>query len=242
MSHYLVADGPGPGSLSPGTVAGLLSDQAQMITALLDAYEYTGGRHYLARAELLADWVDKHLGEPDGSFADRLPDQTTPAPLTRPALDFDGSAAMADALVRLAVYTGDDHYRQRAAATLAWLLPPARQIGIGAAALGAALLRYRSPHLHIVVAGTPEAPATQRLLRAALGVRSPFRTVQVLDPVADFERIVREGYLASAPSAYVCLGPTCLPPTSDPAAVPGLVAGLAAPPPAQPPVARKTHG
>ena len=60
MSHYL-----------GGPVAGLLADQAEMAAALLDAYEVSGDRAYLARARLLADWALEHLRSRDGRFADR---------------------------------------------------------------------------------------------------------------------------------------------------------------------------
>ncbi len=93
MAHYLVATGPGRENVKPGPVVGLLGDQALVAAAMLDAYEHTGERTYLARAELLADWVGKHLGAADGAFLDRPPDddaqgllaQAVPDPSTRPS-------------------------------------------------------------------------------------------------------------------------------------------------------------
>ena len=96
-----------------------------------------------------------------------------------------------------------------------------------AAPFAAALLRYGGPHPHIVVVGPPAAEPTRALLQAALSVRTPLRTVQTLDPLTEVKRLVRDGFAAGGPPvAYVCLGATCLPPTSDPAELGRLAAGV----------------
>ena len=227
MAHYLVATGPGRHAVTPGPVAGLLGDQALTAAAMLDAYEHTGERSYLARAELLADWVGKHLGAADGGFLDRLPTDDAQGLLAQAVPDPSHAAVMADDLLRLAVYTGEPHHRERAARALTALGDLYRELGLMAAPFASAALRYDGPHLHMVIAGSPEATQTRALHEAALGVRVPFRTVQVLDPTADVEHLIREGFVTEGPPlAYVCLGTTCLPPTGEPAELTSLAAGL----------------
>jgi uncharacterized protein len=227
MAHYLVAAGPGRDAVTPGPVAGLLGDQALVTVAMLDAYEYTGERTYLARAELLAGWVGKHLRAEDGGFLDRLPTDDAQGLLARAVPDPSHAAVMADGLLRLASYTGDPLYRERAALALTALGDLYQELGLMAAPFAAAALRYDGPHLHIVVVGPPDAEQTRALLEAALSVNVPLRTVQALDPHADVERLIREGYVTDGPPvAYVCLGTTCLPPTGEPGELINLAAGL----------------
>jgi uncharacterized protein len=227
MAHYLVATGPGRDAVTPGPVAGLLGDQALVTASMLDAYEYTGERTYLARAELLAGWVSKHLGAADGGFLDRSPTDDAQGLLAQAVPDPSHAAVMADDLLRLAAYTGDQRYRERAALALAALGGLYQELGLMASPFAAAALRYDGPHLHVVVVGASEAQATQALLQAALGVNAPLHTVQTLDPQADVERLIREGFATGGtPVAYVCLGTTCLPPTGDPAELIRLAAGL----------------
>jgi uncharacterized protein len=227
MAHYLVATGPGQSAVTPGPVAGLLGDQALVTAAMLDAYEYTGEHTYLARAELLADWVGKHLGAADGGFLDRLPTDDAQGLLAQAVPDPSHAAVMADDLLRLAAYTGEPLYRERAALALAALGGLYRELGLMAAPFAAAALRYDGPHMHVVVVGPPDAAQTRALLEAALSVNVPLRTVQALDPHADVERLIREGFVTDGPPvAYVCLGTTCLPPTGEPAELLRLAAGL----------------
>jgi uncharacterized protein YyaL (SSP411 family) len=227
MAHYLVATGPGRDAVTPGPIAGLLGDQALVTAAMLDAYEYTGERAYLARAELLAGWVEKRLGAPDGGFLDRAPTDEAQGLLAQAVADPSHAAVMADDLLRLAAYTGELPHRDRAGLALASLDGLYQELGLMAAPFAAAALRYDGPHVHVAVVGPPEAGQTRALLQAALSVRAPLRTVQVLDPLADVELLIREGYATEGPPvAYICLGMTCLPPTTEPAELLSLAAGV----------------
>jgi uncharacterized protein YyaL (SSP411 family) len=220
MAHYLSVTGD---RVEVGPVDGMLGDQAHMAAALLDAYEWSGRRTYLARAEVLADWVEEHLTAPGGSLFDRVRSIESAGMLALPRVAFDESAAMADAWLRLGAYSGELRYRQRAARLLAGLGAQVDRYGLMAAALAATMLRFLEPQVHVVVVGPPDAPETRALLQAALRVNVPQRTVQVLDPGTDTERLVRDGFALDAPpQAYVCRGVVCLPPTADPAAVAGL--------------------
>jgi uncharacterized protein len=232
MAHYLSVAG---GHVEVGPVDGMLGDQAYMAAALLDAYEWSGRRTYLARAEVLADWVEEHLTAPGGTLFDRVRSIDAAGLLALPRVAFDESAAMAETWLRLSAYSGELHYRQRAARLLAGLGADVDRYGLMAAALAATMLRFLQPQVHIAVVGPPEAPETMALLQAALRVRAPQRTAQILDPEADTERLVRDGFAVDAPAqAYVCRGVVCLPPTADPAAIAGLAEPEVAAGPAEP--------
>ena len=197
-----------------------------MTSALLDAYECTGQRAYLARATLLADWVLERLAAPHGGLADRLQTVSSPGLLTEPAPALPESSLMAEALLRLAVFNDDQSYRRRAKELLLSLDGVYRNYGLAAAAYAAAVIRFIEPQVSVTVVGPPEEELTQALLRAALEIKAPLRTVQLLDPDADLEHIVRAGYsTAEGPCAYLCLGATCLPPTSDSTELQRLAAG-----------------
>ena len=217
MSHYL-----------GGPIAGLLADQAEMAAALLDAYEVSGDRTYLARARLLADWALEHLRARDGRFTDRPQVLTSESGGARgaPLPVLEGGAEMADDLTRLAAFSGVPAYREEAARALAAYEPEAASAGPFAAGWALAVMRFVEHPTHIVVVGHRGDSRSGALLRAALRVAEPLRSVQLLDPDADAEVIAREGYLlddAGGAAAFVCLAGVCLAPTSDPARLPELV-------------------
>ncbi len=217
MSHYL-----------GGPIAGLLTDQAEMAAALLDAYEVSGDRTYLARARLLADWALEHLRARDGRFADRPLVLTSESGgvLDAPLPVLDGGAQMADDLTRLAAFGGVPAYREEAARALSAYAPEAVTAGPFGATWALAVTRFTGHPAHIVIVGRRGDPQSGALQRAALRVAEPLRSVQLLDPDADAETIAREGYTVGAAgraAAFVCLAGVCLAPTSDPARLPELV-------------------
>ena len=210
MIHYL-----------GGPIAGLLSDQAEMTAALLDAYEVSGDRTYLARARLLADWVLQHLRTRDGRFADRPQALTADSGGARgaPLPVLEGGAETTDDLTRLAAFSGVSAYREEAARALAAYAPETAAAGPFAAAWALAVMRFVEHPTHIVVVGHRGDSRSGALLRAAARVAEPLRSVQLLDPDADAEVIAREGYIvddAGGAAAFVCLAGVCLAPTSDP--------------------------
>lgn len=217
MIHYL-----------GGPIAGLLADQAEMAAALLDAYEVSGDRTYLARACLLADWALQHLRTRDGRFADRPQVLTADSGGARdaPLPVLEGGAEMADDLTRLAAFSGVPAYREEAARALAAYAPEAATAGPFAAAWALAVMRFVEHPTHIVVVGHRGDARSGALLRAAARVAEPLRSLQLLDPDADAEVIAREGYVvddAGGAAAFVCLAGVCLAPTSDPARLAELV-------------------
>jgi hypothetical protein len=216
MAHYL-----------GGPIAGLLGDQAHMTTALLDVYEASGERTYLARAVLLADWMLENLRARDGRFVDRRPalpgDQ--PSAHGEPIPVLDGGAEAAEALTRLAAFAGSPGYREAAATALAAYSADAAAAGVYAAAYARAVMRFTEHPTRIVIVGKRGDAQAGALLRAGLRIAEPLRSVQLLDPDADAEVVAREGYVhPGGPAAFICLAGVCLEPTSDPDSLAELVA------------------
>jgi uncharacterized protein YyaL (SSP411 family) len=226
MVHYLVAPKDGAQTaadthrpLVPGSGAPLLADQATVTAALLDAYEVTGERVWLARALEIADWAWERLRAPDGRLLDRLALRGQSAGLlSHPVPALEENAAIADALLRLAEYSHEAPHRGRGLDILAaWATQYARY-GVAAAPYGSALLRCLERPDHLIVLGGRAEPTTWRLHAAALTAPQPLRTVQLLDPAdpADAARIARAGLSeAPAPAVYVCRGTACLTPITD---------------------------
>ncbi len=190
MVHYL-----------GGPIDGLLADQAQMTAALLDAYEVSGDRTYLARARLLADWALERLRARDGRFTDR-PQVTGTAP-AQPARRAAGGARgrrrdgrRSDPSRRLQRRAGPT-VRRRPGRSPPTRTPPPRPASWPPRGRSPSCASPSTPTHIVVVGGRGDAQAGA-LLRAGLRIAEPLRSVQLLDPDADAETIVREGYSVEA--------------------------------------------
>jgi uncharacterized protein YyaL (SSP411 family) len=96
--------------------------------------------------------------------------------------------------------------------------------GIHGATYALALDLYLNPPAHAVIVGTRVAPETQALWTAALRAHRPGKIVAAYDPEevaieslpAAVAAAVRIGQHDRKAKAYVCVGPTCSLPTTDP--------------------------
>jgi uncharacterized protein YyaL (SSP411 family) len=202
---------------------GLASDFAGMGKAALALYEATGDRRYLAHALAWQHALDRHYANPDngGYF---LTADDAEGLVVRPAATHDDAtpnpnAVAAANLVRLAVLSGDDAWREKADRLIEGVLGAAGQNLIGhAALLNAVDLRLRGAE--IVVTGSGER--AQALTDAAL--RLPFLDRIVLRAsdagTLPASHPAREK-IAAAPdgAAFVCVGERCSLPVTDPAAL-----------------------
>ena len=138
---------------------GLASDFACMVKAALALYEATGERPYLDQALTWQRALDRHYANPDngGYF---LTADDAEGLVVRPAATHDDAtpnpnAVAAGNLVRLAVLSGDDTWRERADRLIEGVLGAAGENLIGHAALLNALdLRLRGAE--IVITGSGE--------------------------------------------------------------------------------------
>ena len=213
---------------------GSLDDQIFTGIALLDAYAATLDRKYFDAARRAADFaLVEYFDAEGGGFFDRAagaapmggldvrrkPLQDSPTPGANPM-----AAILLD---RLYSYTGEEHYRKCAEATLEAFAGIAPQFGLHASSYGlAALLHARQP-MEIVITGNAGDSQAAALEQAANSVYRFAKSVLRVTP----ERIASPDALPSAlaetlphlradvAQALVCVGMTCRPPVTDPAAL-----------------------
>ncbi|MGE3960248.1 MAG: DUF255 domain-containing protein [Dehalococcoidia bacterium] len=204
---------------SPRTL-GILDDQAQMLLALLEAYEVSGQGHYFEQARQIARVVDRDWHEPGLGFRDLADGSDDLGLLAEPRYPLAENADMAEALIWLARLTHDDRHLSTAQETLGAFAHGLEGRGLVVANYARVVDRLLSaePEIKVVAeypAGEPDAVADP-LHAAALRLRLPGRTVQRLDRVGDAELIRQLGLPDVGRVAYVCSGSTCLGPLTDP--------------------------
>jgi uncharacterized protein len=202
---------------------GLASDFAAMIRAALALHEATGQQNYLDQAvawqhALDRDYADADIGTYYLTAADAEGLVIRPAATTDEATP-NHNAVAAQNLIRLALVTGDDRWRERADRLIAAIAPQTvENLYMHMTLLSAIDLRLRAAE--IVVTG--QGPGADALLAAARAIpaldRIVFhaRSADALPPSHPAQQQVRA---ASEPQALVCVGETCSLPVTDPAAL-----------------------
>jgi uncharacterized protein len=203
---------------------GLASDFAAMIRAALALYEATGRQDYLDQALTWQHALDRDYLDADaGSYY--LTAADAEGLVIRPASTADEAtpnhnAVAAQNLVRLALLTGDDAWRDKGDRLIAAIAPAALDnLYMHMALLNAIDLRLRAAE--IVVTGQGER--AQALLDAARAIPALDRIifyaggVQTL-PSTHPARAQIEAAKGEA-AAFVCIGQTCSLPVTDPAAL-----------------------
>jgi uncharacterized protein YyaL (SSP411 family) len=201
---------------------GTLDDYAFVAAGLLDLAEATGDRTWWdLGARLLGAVRSKFVADHDGVIVFYLAPAGDPLLVHRPESHQDGAipsgAAIAtQALVRLGLVAGDT-----AALTLAETYLSQRLTGTDDHASSAGLLAALDLYLHanvlVVTAGAGRdalLTAARRSYAPTLCIAGPWAAPSILDgktPSGDTAR------------AFVCRGPSCSPPVSDPAALTALL-------------------
>jgi uncharacterized protein YyaL (SSP411 family) len=177
---------------------GVLADQARVLRALTTAGQVLGGRTDAATA--VADWTIDHCRAADGTFLDGAPEDV--ALLDRPLRPLDATVELADALVDLAVLTGDDDYRGVAREALSTFAGARDRMGVEVAGYATAVARVVDAPLVVEVADAPGSD----LHRAALRI-------------ADHEKVVVPDADGEAGTARARLGDAITRPVDSPAAL-----------------------
>ncbi len=235
---------PEPGAkVEPEWAGGVLDDQVFMAAALLDAFELTGEKRYFDAAErALKLCLEKFWDAEGGGFFDRPKD----APAIADGVDVPrkpfqdsptpaGNPIAAMALDRLASYTLNTDYRQRAEQTLEAFAGAADNYGLFAATYGlAALLHVRHP-MEVVVVGRRDDARTGELTRAAYGAfRFGKAVLQYAPDEISAERLppglaatlpALKGTVDGTPRALVCVNAACQPPVTRPEELSAAIAG-----------------
>ncbi|HEX6796707.1 MAG TPA: thioredoxin domain-containing protein [Ktedonobacterales bacterium] len=202
-----------------------LEDYAAAINGLLSVYEASGEPRFFATARAWADdMLDRFWDEAASSFYD-VPRDATPL-IGRPRDLSDnatpaGSSLAAEALLRLAAYTGGLRYREYAARVLVPLAAAMADQPLGFGYFLCALDDLIGPFHEIAIVGAPDDGRTQALLavvngdylpRAVLAAATPDNTsVAAAVPLLEGRTMVD-----GQPAAYVCQQFVCQRPVTTP--------------------------
>jgi hypothetical protein len=207
---------------------GLSSDFAAMIRAALALHEATGERSYLDRAVAWQNALDRHYADAAGGGyfitaddAEGLvvrPKSTTDDALPNP------HGLTAQNLVRLAAYTGDDAWRQKADALFDALLPAAAEnLYSHLSLLNALDLRLRAAEL--VAVGRDVTPYAAAALKLPFIDRMVLRARRESDLPPDHPARAAFANLPDT-AILVCVGERCSLPVTQPDAIDEAVAQM----------------
>jgi hypothetical protein len=199
---------------------GLASDFAFMIRAALSLYEATGTRSYLDQALAWQVALDRHYANPQtGTYF--LTADDAEGLVVRPASTSDDATpnpngVAAQNLIRIAAFTGDHAFRQKADRLIEGVLAAGGDnLFMHVALMNAIDMRLNLAE--IVVTG--EGEAADALTKAALALPYVNRAV-VRAPTADAlppSHPAQEKLKASdGPAAFICIGETCSLPVTNP--------------------------
>ncbi len=202
---------------------GLASDFAAMIRGALALYEATGKQNYLDQAlawqhALDRDYANTETGTYYLTAADAEDLVIRPA-ATADEATANHNAVIAQNLIRLALLTGDDGWRQKADRLIAAIAPQTvENLYMHMALLNAIDLRLRAAE--IVVTG--EGARADALLIAARAIPSLDRVVFHARSAAALppsHPALQQVQASAEPQAFICVGETCSLPVTDPASL-----------------------
>lgn len=177
-----------------GEESGLLSDQTGVLTGLTTAGAVLGE---MGPARAVADWTIAELQTDEGTLRDGPP--AGPGLLERPLYPLDTTADCADALLDLALLTGEDKYETAAREAITAFAGATERMGVQVAQYATISARLRSPQALVVgtEAGTDLHRAALRLVdheTVVVPSGNIDRTPLVDAPVSNgTARLVREG-------------------------------------------------
>ena len=187
----------------------LLTDQAHMLKALVDVYQWTQERTFLHNAESIAGLMLENLWSDKDGFLDRPAKTEGLGMLKNLYSPFDENAVAADAFLRLYHLTGNETYWEKAVATLRRLFRLYRNFELLASSYALAVELYLHP-VQVQIVGFRKDFLTQKFAKQTLGVYNPLRTVEVLDPEVDRQRLNILKYpIGERTTAYVCAAGKC---------------------------------
>ena len=208
-----------------------IDDYANLCRASLALHEATSNQPYLDQAR---DWVkvlDRHYWDNAGGgyffAADDTQDLIARAKTAADAAVPAGNGTMVGVLTRLALLTGDDGYRRRAEAIIGAF---SGELGRNFFPLATLInnAEFAMKPVQIVLVGEPEDPGFAALRRAVYQASLPNRVVQAISPDRALPMdhpAYSKGLVGGSAAAYVCEGPVCSLPLTEPQA---LVEALAA--------------
>ncbi len=199
-----------------------VDDYANLCRAALALHEATGDEGFLSQAR---DWIAvldrNYWDEADGGYFFAAKDTEGLIARAKTAADSAvpaGNGTLVGVLTRLAILTGDEAYRRRAEAIVETFSGEVARNFFPLATLLNNVELLEKP-LQIVIVGERKDPVFQSLLRAAYNISLPNRIVLILPPGASLppdHPASGKGVVGGKPAAYVCDGPVCSLPVTDP--------------------------
>jgi uncharacterized protein YyaL (SSP411 family) len=204
----------------------VLEDQAYLLDASLDAFEFTQDMRWLDRAASLVPVLERRFREGStGALRDRPPGDAATRSLEEPLYPItdsptpSGNGAAALALMRLSALGGNEAAAALGTGILRAFAGVSPRLLAAGPTYAKAVAWAVSPVTTVVVVDDVESPADSALFRAALRSYRPrtvtrfFRPDAVGDaPLPDAMRAMVEGV---HPRGYVCAGRTCAAPVAD---------------------------
>ena len=209
------------------------NDYANMIKAALALASVTGKRDYIERAREWADVLDRHYWASDPVAGDLggyyfVADDTNDL-IVRPLSGQDeatpnANGVMVSNLAALYLWTGEERYRARAESILRAFAGPMAETLLAHMGLLAADLDLIAPaHIVLIV---PEGGDAKELRSALSGVSLPGAVVQevragdsLVSALPASSPAHGKTAIDGKPTAYVCIGPQCSLPVTEPAAL-----------------------
>jgi uncharacterized protein YyaL (SSP411 family) len=196
-------------------VEGLLDDYAFLVFGLIELYEATFEEKYLqAAVKLTKDMVTKFWDSQNGGF---FLAQTAPASMPRLKQVYDGAAPSGNSvalldLLRISLLTGDPELENRANTLLRAFSAEVETAPDAYTFLLAGLDFVVGPAYSVVLVGDLRERETGEMLAALRKRYLPNLVVSLKQPTSS-----EGGYqkLDGKPTAYVCRGQMCLPPTNS---------------------------
>ncbi len=204
---------------------GYLEDYSFVADGLLALYEATFDQRWLTESIGLADrMIELFWDDAVGGFYDTSAEHDQLVVRPRDVLDNAqpcGGSVATDILLKLAVITGNEEYRVKAATPLRTLSELMGRAPAGTGHWLAALDFYVSSPKEVVIIGPSDDPATTALLKT---VTRAFRPNKVLvgaddaDAAAGYSLPLLEarGMIDGKPTAYVCHNYACQLPVTTP--------------------------
>jgi uncharacterized protein len=200
------------------------TDYANMIKAALALANVTGNVDYLNRARAWTELLDHHYwAEGHGGYYLAADDTVDLIVRTINALDDatpNANGTMVSNLMALFSRTREESYRDRAEAIVRGFSGDVARNVFAHTGLLTATLDLNAPAQIVIV--VPEGGDARELRRALANVSLPGAVVQEVregDSIAASSPAHGKTALHGKPTAYVCIGPQCSAPVTDPAAL-----------------------
>jgi len=200
------------------------NDYANMIKAALALASVTGKRDYIERAREWVDVLDRHYWAADLGGYYFVADDTNDL-IVRPLSGQDeatpnANGVMMSNLIALYLWTGEERYATRAEATLRAFAGPMAENVLAHAGLLAGELDLTAPSLIVLI--VPEVGDARELRRALSNVSLPGAVVQEVrggEALPASSPAYGKTAIGGKATAYVCIGPQCSLPVTEPAAL-----------------------